>query len=192
MKPSKKTLAKLKAEIHINAVRLFCDGCDLFRRRSYASAYAMAILSLEELGKLEMVDHICDDICVNPDTNPQDFLDSLFSRRMFFSHRNKQVWASAPLINYRKKRIRDIDKGGLDRAKQNSFYVGYSNRRIQSPRRVSSSDAFAELSISFNKIKEVEDLGFNGFQCLSDARSRAQGKHYYEKAAKAFKMMRKP
>jgi AbiV family abortive infection protein len=62
MIPSKKTLARLKEEIHINAIHLFCDGCTLFRNKSYSSANALAILSLEELGKLQMVDHICDDI----------------------------------------------------------------------------------------------------------------------------------
>ena len=87
MIPSKVTLSKLKAEIYTNAVRLFIDACTLYKKRSYASSFALAILSFEELGKLEMVDHICDDISINPDSNPQDFLNHLFSRPMFFNHK---------------------------------------------------------------------------------------------------------
>lgn len=79
MIPSKKTLGKLKAEIYINAVRLFVDACELFKMRSHASSLALAILSLEELGKLEMVDHICGDISGNPDEDPQLFINHLFS-----------------------------------------------------------------------------------------------------------------
>jgi AbiV family abortive infection protein len=66
MKPSKKTLGKLKSEIYINAVRLFSDACILYSKRSYASAYALSILSLEALGKFEMVGHICYDMSINP------------------------------------------------------------------------------------------------------------------------------
>jgi AbiV family abortive infection protein len=188
MIPREKTLARLKEEIHINAVRLFCDGCTLYQHESYASANALAILSLEELGKLEMVDHICDDICLNPDHDPQQFLDLLFSRRMFFSHTQKQMWASF----FNSKRLKLISEGILDRDKQNSLYVGYSGLRIRSPRRVSSSKAYAQIETSFNKIKEVGDLGFNGFHCSSDEESEKRAKQYYEGVEQAFLSLEKP
>jgi AbiV family abortive infection protein len=186
--PGEKTLARLKEEIHINAVRLFCDGCTLYRHESYSSANALAILSLEELGKLEMVDHICDDICLNPEHDPQQFLDFLFSRRMFFSHTQKQTWA----CSFNSKHLKRISEGILDRDKQNSLYVGYSKLRIRSPRRISSSKAYAQLETSFNKIKEVGDLGFNGFHCLSDAESEKKAKQYCVIAEQAFLSLEKP
>jgi AbiV family abortive infection protein len=192
MRPGKNTLAKLKAEVQINAICLFCDGCALFKNKSYGSAYALAVLSLEELGKLEMVDDVCDGISINPDSNPQDILDHLFSRTMFFSHRNKQMWAASPFCKSKKVRVRTIESGDLDRAKQHAFYVGYSNRRIRSPRHVSSVVAFAELMMSFKKIKEVGDLGFNGFHCFSDARSRTQARHYRGRAERALSAIRRP
>ena len=192
MTPSKKTLAKLKAEIYVNAVRLFCDACVLFKNRSYPSAYGLAILSLEELGKLEMVDHICDDISINPHCDPQEFLEQLFSRQMFFSHKNKQIWASDTIFNFKKKRVRDIEEGSLDRAKQDALYVGYLNRRIRSPKKVCSHKAYAELTIVFDKFKDIQDLGFNGFDCLSDAQSKGKAKRYLTILQKAFKSLKKP
>lgn len=192
MTPSTKTLAKLKSEIYINAVRLFSDACILYQNKSYSSAYAFAILSLEELGKLEMVDHICGDISINPDSNHQEFLDSLFSRFMFFSHKNKQMWASDPMGNSNKKRLKEIHCGAIDRAKQNSLYVGYSRRRILSPKKLTSVKAYAELVLVYNKIVDIQDIGFNGFDCFSDSISRAKSKRYIAKIERAFDGLRQP
>ena len=192
MIPSKKTLGKLKAEVYINGVRLFLDACALFEIRSCASALALAILSLEELGKLEMVDHICGEIPTNRDSDAQDFLAHLFSRRMFLNHRNKQVWASDPLANYKKKRLKDISEGRLDRAKLNALYVGYSNRRIQTPRKTTPTRAYSELTVVFRKFGDVRDLGFNGFDCWSDAQSRAKAKRWLTKVERAYAGLKKP
>lgn len=191
MIPSKKTLSKLKAEIHINAARLFVDGCELFKNRSHSSAFALAILSLEELGKLEMVDHICDDISLNPHYDAQKFLEHLFSHSMFFSHRNKQMWASDPLFNFKKKRIKEIPEGVLDRRKQDALYVGYFNRRIRSPRRITPQKAYDELTIVFRKFVASADLGFNGFNCWSNAQSRMKAKRWLSKAEKAYSSLKK-
>jgi len=187
MIPSKKTLSKLKVEIYINSVRLFLDACGLYQKRSHASAFALAVLSLEELGKLEMVDHICDDISVNPDIDPQDSLEHLFSRPMFLNHKNKQAWASGTIFNFKNKRLKDISEGVLDRAKQDAIYVGYANRLIRSPRKISPAKAHSELSIVFQKLEDVADLGFNGFDCLSDAQSRAKAKRWFSKIENAYK-----
>ncbi len=192
MVPREKTLSKLKEQVYINAVRLFADACSLFERRSYPSAFAFAILSLEELGKLEMVDHICDDISLNRHVNGQEFLDHLFSGPMFFNHKNKQMWASDPMRNYKKKRLKDISDGVLDRAKQNAIYVGYHKRRIRTPMMLSSRKAYSELTIVFRKFKEVGDLGFNGFDCWSNAASRAKAKRFFIKVENSYFNLKKP
>lgn len=192
MVPSARTLSKLKAEIHINAVRLFCDACTLFQERSYASSYALAILSLEELGKLEMVDHICDDICINSDCNPKEFLDHLFSRSMFFSHKNKQMWASDPFFNFKKKRIKEISEGILDRAKQDAIYVGYFNHRVRSPKRITAHKAYSELTVVLKKFKDIGDLGFNGFYCCSDIRLKAKAKRLLSKLETEYVKLKRP
>lgn len=193
MIPSKKTLSKLKAEIYINSVRLFSDACELFKKHSYASSLALAILSLEELGKLEMVDHICDDISLNPQSDPKDFLENhLFSRDMFFNHKNKQYWATSDIFNYTCKRVKDISKGVLEKTKQNAFYVGYFNHHIRSPRKINSLKAYTELTFVYNKFIDVEDVGFNGFDCLSDSKSRAKAKRYFIRLEDSYKSLNKP
>ncbi|MFA7158997.1 MAG: AbiV family abortive infection protein [Kiritimatiellia bacterium] len=192
MIPCKKTLAKLKAEVYINAVRLFRDACSLFKARSHASAFALVILTLEELGKLEMVDHICDDISINPDSNPQEILDHLFSRQMFFNHKNKQMWASDPIFNFKKKRLTDIDEGILDRAKQDALYVGYSNRRVRSPRTITATKAYSELSVVYRRFTDIGDLGFNGFDSCSDSRSKARTRQWLAMIDKEYRSLKKP
>jgi len=192
MIPSKKTLSNLKAETYINAVRLFIDACNLYINRSYASAAALAILSLEEIGKLEMVDHICDDISINKDSDAQDFIDHLFSRPMFFNHSNKQIWASDPIFNVKNKRIKDISSGELDRIKQNAFYVGYSNRRVRSPRKITRTKAYDEIKIVFEKFLTVGDSGFNGYYCHSDTKSRARSRRWLKKVKNAYVNMNQP
>lgn len=192
MVPSKNMLSKLKTDVYINAVRLFVDSCILFQNHSYPSAFALAILSLEELGKLEMVDHICDDISINPDSDPQEFLDHLFSRTMFLNHKNKQMWASDPMSTFKKKRIKEISEGALDRAKQNAFYVGYSKCRIRSPGTITATKAHSEITIVYLKFSDVADLGFNGFDCWSDAQSRAKAKRWLTKIEKTYTSLTKP
>ena len=191
MIPSKNTLSKLKEEVYFNAVRLFCDACTLYKAHAYPSSYAFAVLSFEELGKLEMVDHICDDIIINPGSNPQEFLDHLFSRKMLFSHVNKQSWSSFQARDTT-KRLKQIAIGELEKNKQDALYVGYKNRRIQSPKRFSSIKAYTELTNTFDKFKDISDLGFNGFECNSDAQSRAKAKRYLKKIENLFTKLNKP
>lgn len=185
MIPSKKTLSKLKEEVYINAVRLFYDACTLYKVRAYPSSYAFAILSFEELGKLEMIDHICDDIIINPNSNPQEFLDHLFSREMLFSHVNKQFWSSFQSKGFT-KRTKQIANRELEKNKQDALYVGYKNKRIRSPKRISAIKAYTELTITFAKFKDTADVGFNGFDCFSDAQSRAKSKRYLKKIEDLF------
>lgn len=192
MTPSKNILSNLKAETYINAIRLFCDACTLFEGRSYASAYAFAILSFEELGKLEMVDHICDDISINPDCKPEEFLNHLFSRTMFFNHKNKQLWASDLILNLRTKRVKEISVGLLDRAKQDALYVGYCRRRIRSPQRIAARKAYSEITLVLHKLQDTGDLGFNGFDCLSDVQSRGKAKRWLSKAEIVYMKVKKP
>jgi AbiV family abortive infection protein len=191
MIPSKKTLSRIKEEVYINAVRLFCDACILYKEHSYPSSYAFAILSFEELGKLEMIDHICDDIIINPDSNPQEYLNHLFSRKMLFSHVNKQFWSSFQLKGFT-KRTKQITNRELEKNKQDALYVGYANRRIRSPKQISAIKAYTELSITFDKFKDTADIGFNGFDCFSDAQSRAKSKRYLKKIEDLFIKLNNP
>ena len=65
-------------------------------------------------------------------------------------------------------------------------------RRIQSPKRFSAIKAYTELTITFDKFKDIADLGFNGFDCWPDAQSRAKAKRYLKKIEDLFRMLKKP
>ncbi len=194
MIPSKRTVGRLKEEIYTNAVGLFCDACTLYQKRSYATTFALAILSLEELGKLAMVDHICDDICINSHVKPQDFLKHLFSRSMFLSHNNKQAWAAIHFgsDDLNSKRHNDISEGDLDRAKQDALYVGYFKGKIRSPKEITRRKAYLELSYVVDLFREVRDMGFNGFDGDSNSSSRAKANRRLKKVEAALRSLRVP
>ena len=191
MKPSKKTFAKLKEEIYKNAFRLFCDSCFLFHKESFPSSFALSILSLEELGKLEMVDHICGEIPHMSESRAAEHIQHLFSRGMYFSHKNKQIWASMDDLSTDKKRLKNIGDGNLDKEKQKAFYVGF-DKRIQSPLKISSQKAYSELKITFQKFISIRDLGFNGFDCWTTQESEEEVNKYIKKLETNFQGLKKP
>lgn len=190
MKPSKKLLSTLKEEVYRNSVRLFSDACKLYACRSYPSSFALSVLALEEIGKLKMIDHICDDIILNPDSNPQTFLTQLFGRRMFRSHRHKQVWASDPIFKGFKKQEARM-KGTLDRAKQAAIYVSYSGRKITRPRKLSAGKAMTQIREVHRVLYEIGDLGFNGFDCGSTTVTRSQSKRSLRQVDELYKNLKK-
>jgi AbiV family abortive infection protein len=187
MKPSRTTLSTLKQEIYLNAARLFGDACRSYEARSYATAFALSVLALEEIGKLNMVDHICDDIQINPDSNSQDFLNHLFSRSMYRSHTRKQAWATEPMLGGLTPR----QAQSLDRAKQDAIYVTYTGRRITRPRVFPSARALAQIRQVHRAMYQVEDVGFNGFEGHSSAPTRARARRVLGRVDKWYERVRK-
>jgi AbiV family abortive infection protein len=47
------TTMRLERAVCANAARLFLDACMLYANRSFPSAYALAILAFEEVGKIQ-------------------------------------------------------------------------------------------------------------------------------------------
>jgi AbiV family abortive infection protein len=81
------TVMRLVRSIHANAARLFLDACTLYRAASYPTAYALSILAYEELGKMEMVDHVAFEEVLNGSARmTRERMEHLFSRNMFYSH----------------------------------------------------------------------------------------------------------
>lgn len=192
MKPSKATISRLKEEVYLNAVRLLCDACRLYIARSYASACALSVLSLEETGKLLMTDHICDDISINPQVDAQEFVTHLLSHPMWLSHKNKQVWATINRYRHTSKRVKDAASRALDRLKQDAFYVGYQKGSIRSPRTISRSKAYAEITDAIEALSQAYDMGFTGFDGESDAQSRRKAKRQLRRISKLYQTLGRP
>lgn len=158
------TAFRLGQHIYYNADRLFCDACTLYQARAFPSAYALAILGYEEIGKLQMFDHVVSEAVLNDGTYRLDAtrMEHLFSRTMFYSHRNKQDWgAYVGKIKGRTPRVEHlIESGALDRHKQDAIYVGFSSGRALLPERFGASQAYRQIKYLLGAIERIADLPF--------------------------------
>ena len=186
-------LCELKVVVFKNAVRIFCDACFLYKKRSYASALALTILSLEEIGKYEMTEHLYGDAVCNPDCDPKEFFDSLFIHGMFRDHKNKQVWACGdPWTNLNRNRLERMAKGEFDKKKQNTLYVGYHKGKIIKPNSLTAKDAYREIALIHKTIVEIGRRPFNDdYGEWLNSRSPSQYRYYNSKATKAFARIKK-
>lgn len=157
------TVMRLVRSIHANAARLFLDACTLYREASYPSAYALSILAYEELGKMEMVDHVAFEEVLNGSARmTRERMEHLFSRKMYYSHRNKQAWAFNPkskksLAPYSENRM---FAGRLESDKQNALYVGFTAGRIRYPLKFTARHAHRQLRYTLQVFLDVRDMPF--------------------------------
>ena len=157
------TVMRLVRSIHANAVRLFLDACALYSVGSYPSAYALAILAYEELGKLEMVDHVgFEEMLSHGARMTRERMEHLFSSKMFYSHRNKQSWGV-----YREQKDgrwlrpeQRIYDGKLESDKQNAFYVGFVGGRIHHPTKFRARRAHKQLRYTLGAFEDIADMPF--------------------------------
>ena len=190
------TTLRLEREVYANAARLFLDACMLYANRSFASAYALGILALEEVGKVEMMDHVCFEAVLNDGSFrlKSDRMDRLFSRRMFYCHPNKQAWGvNSPL----RKRVPVVerlidDRNTLDRHKQDSLYVGFSQGRIRSPARFGATQAHRQLRYVLGAFERLGDLPFDGVFEESTRSTKKEAKRVCDELRVAFEGLRSP
>src|SRR5262245_9100 len=180
MKLTQRMLSQTKEEACLNAYRLFKDACLLWMAGRYPSSYVMAILSMEEAGKLHMLDWMCDIIGQDPD-RMADTINFIFSRRMALSHKKKQEYAiREKLLDFKRHGayLKDVESGSLERKKQNAIYVGLGQDSIILPRKTSKNSARAQIKQTFRLIRDIDDLGFNGFNCNPSATSKRRANHH--------------
>jgi len=172
---------RLVRSIHANAARLFLDACTLYRERAYPSAYALSILAYEELGKLEMVDHVgFEEMLSHGVRMTAERMEHLFSRKMFYSHRNKQAWGSN-----RGREEQRIYAGALERDKQNAIYVGFVGGRIRQPTRYIASHAYKQLCYTLRAFEEIADIPFYGVHQQSTHATRRHSQAVVNRLRKA-------
>jgi AbiV family abortive infection protein len=182
--------------IYYNSARLFCDACILYRAEAYPSAYALAILGYEELGKLEMFDHVVSEAVLNEGSRRLEdkWMQHLFSRSMFYSHRNKQAWGmhqgakkgSKPQVE------RLIYSDTLDHHKQDAIYVGFRDGRIQLPDRFRATHAYRQLTYLLRGLERIADLPFLELFEESNRVSRGYSEPTLAALRKEFSQLRAP
>ncbi len=217
---SSKKLEKIGELSFHNAVRLHKDSIHLHKKKSFASAYFLSILALEEIGKVHMVEkglHWDDGL----GELEQDFLN------MFYSHLGKQSYFfhNSYFNNWsehgdtHKRFLEGVSKGKLESVKQNSVYVGLPKKgkkvnikgRLSNPLKISEAKAFKQitlmsdeiLSLSFGYIYEIYGIDneliirhftrafFNRVQKIWPFKS-LKAKRYFEKTVKKLKKTYKP
>lgn len=119
---------KLGIEAFKNAIRLHFDSIKLFQDGSLPSAYALSILSQEEIGKSFLMAEV---MFQDVDSRGMGTEYANIVLKSMLSHRTKQGWFSRQADDIFKyhgnkypKIVQDISSGKLDEEKQNAIYVG--------------------------------------------------------------------
>jgi AbiV family abortive infection protein len=169
-------LGDLMAAAYRNGVRLFRDACTLYAARAYPSAFALAVLAYEEVGKMYYVGRVCENMEFNPDS--ADFwYDTLYSGDGLRNHRCKQESAlcSTPrFFPWTDPMWDHVGNGGLDREKQQALYVELSeDERVLTPA-VREGRAYQMLEHVVAVLEDARDVAFCGFDDESNPGSQRQ------------------
>lgn len=171
---------KLGAESLKNVLRLHRDAILLFRAKSFASAYQLSVLSLEEFAKAKMIEHYFYSSITNEGFAPaeceQDWL------QLLYLHGKKQyAFAARDEYDYSASFIAFLKDGHLERRKQKAVYVGLERDRkkidvkgrISTPKSISEKEAKrmislvnAELTFAYNCLKYYEC--YYGIEAMDD------------------------
>jgi AbiV family abortive infection protein len=170
-----KLLDDYKEETYINACRLFIEACILFANNRYSTSFVLATFSYEEVGKLCIIDRVCDAICLNPESADriyEDFFSSSNINNHIIKHQQALFDASNILPDKENKRIWDyVSSGGLDQRRQSALYVDVVNFKIKSPKEINSDKAYELINMTYDAFNKIEDIGFNGYQCIPTEKS---------------------
>jgi AbiV family abortive infection protein len=110
-----------------NALRFHEDSIYLFRRKSFASSFALSVLACEEIGKYLLLEDFIWHSKVDGPFTPQEAEKFL---EMFYSHRAKQAWFAGNYIpSLTRRMIGWICEGRLEEEKQRALYVGLPRRQ---------------------------------------------------------------
>ncbi len=113
-----------------NALRLHFDSILLFDNESYPSAYFLSILSLEELGKVTMLDNFVWHSRIDGRYGAHEEQRSI---DRIFQHQTKQnVFATNAEWFVPKKLLQDFRNGKIEVMKQNAVYVGLTRKNRKS------------------------------------------------------------
>ena len=126
-----KKLSRLQVHALGNAIDLYDDASLLYKGKRFSTAFFLAVIGIEEIGKV----YILDDIIYNVRVNGSDLSDAQARFQWLFQHRTKQSQAHNYFRDFhwsRAKRLefQEICSGKFDLQKQNSLYVGLEGRKL--------------------------------------------------------------
>ena len=145
-----------------NCLRLLKDAITLYKINSYASAFQLSVLAMEEYSKAKWVEHVYYSAMTNtglPDADhEQGWLKLLYlhpeKQQAFLWHEHFEF---SPALHHAAK------SGDLERRKQRATYVGLPKRgklidvnaRVSSPTATTQADAKQFISLVASEVKGV-------------------------------------
>lgn len=173
-------IEKLAGLTFRNSIRLHNDSILLFKEKSYASAYFLSILALEEYGKMCILTNILFHSRAKETTEKEEIEEHL---KLIYSHRNKQSeFIYVNMLNLPKNFIKNVCNGKIEILKQNSVYVGLLKKKnkinlkskIQHPFNITEKKAKHQITIMndclleliFGVIKEAYIIDSNEVEAL--------------------------
>ena len=165
-------LALFKRSAFENAVRLFEDASLLHQNRRFPCAFALAVTSFEELGKMHVIDRGCDSICLNPEA-----FDQLY--QMYFTgswltdhlHKQRQTLFDALHLTQEKSLSAWIDSGGLENERRIALYVEMNDRSVNSTDRITEAKTMRLLDLCYSGLVNSAELAFNGVAAMPSAKA---------------------
>ncbi len=167
-------LAQFKKSAFENAVRLFDDASLLFQSRRFPSAFALAVTSFEELGKMHLIDRGCDAICLNPDAFDQLY-EMYFRGPWLTDHLHKQRRALFDALNlapdHEQALSAWVHSGGLENDRRIALYVEMTQKSIHTADRITRAKAKRVLDLCHSGLVTSAELAFNGFAAIPSAKA---------------------
>lgn len=137
-----------------NALRLHEDSIVLFKRQRFPSAYALSVLSLEEIGKYFIIEDFVWHSRIDG-RYPPEWEQNIVC--LAYNHRHKQNRFAhhVDLPMFAKRAIKDIYDGKVEKKKQDAIYVGLPRRgkhvdlkaKIINPSRLSERQARNQITL---------------------------------------------
>jgi AbiV family abortive infection protein len=161
-------LGELEFQCYQNALRLHSDALLLYTKESFASAFALSVLSNEEFGKGFAIAEICFQA-----THEKQFdaHDEKTLQQLLRDHKLKQGWFVSHAVDWRlmtrKYQQKRFQRQQAD--KNDAFYVGVrtGNHQIVRPFLLPKSKARRQLKITNDVLQDL-------------AEGRLSGKYIYE------------
>ncbi len=162
-------LGELEFQCYQNALRLHSDSILLYMKDSFASAFALSVLSNEEFGKGLGIEEICFQARSNRKLGEED---GKILQALLKDHRLKQGWFAShifisPLTTHRHQLER---YQRIQRDKNDAFYVGLrsGNHQIVRPFLLPKSKARYQLRTTNRALIDLVEGTLSGNYCYEE------------------------
>jgi len=162
-------LGELEFQCYQNALRLHSDSLFLYTKDSFASAFALSVLSNEEFGKGFAIEEICFQARFEKRFGEHD---ERFLQKILRDHRLKQGWFASHTLDWPQltRKYQEKRFWRLQADKNNAFYVGVrtGNHQIVRPFLLPKSKARNQLKVTNDALIDMIEGTLSGKYCYEE------------------------